>query len=91
MDGPRAFQAPTFADRILTEEAQVKSGTGTGCGHTCPGCHGALTCIREQHDDTMAHVGRDADGQLVQWIGPCDDDTHTAAQAAGDFLDGAAR
>lgn len=81
----------TFADLILTEEAQVKSGTGTGCTHTCPGCHGGLTCLREQHGDDQAHVGRDADGQLVQWTGPCDEDTHAATQAAGDFLDGAAR
>jgi hypothetical protein len=75
-------QPRTFADVINIEDAQVKSGTAAGCGHTCPGCHGGLTCIRTSHGDDQAHVGRDANGQLVQWhtVG-CDEEAHAAAQA----------
>ena len=76
-------QPPTFTDVINAEDAQVKSGNATGCAHTCPGaCHGGHTCLRATHGDDVAHVGRQPDGSLVQWIAPCDEDTHAAAQAA---------
>jgi hypothetical protein len=78
---------PTFAETLQAEEAQVKAGVN-GCGHTCPGCHGNLTCIRVAHTDEQPHAGRDTDGNFVQWIGPCNDN---AARAAYEFLDGAAR
>jgi hypothetical protein len=74
------------ADRLNAEEAKVKAGR-PGCGHTCPGCHGGLTCARRAHTDTQPHAGRDADGNWVQWLDPCDAAAHTAAQ---EFLDGAA-
>ena len=44
------FRAPTFADRIAAEAAQVVAGRAPGCGKRCDdGCHGPLTCIRTQH------------------------------------------
>ena len=74
----RGDQIPSSADLMEAEAARAKAGTG--CGHTCPGaCHGGHTCLREPHDEDAPHVGRAPDGQLVQWIGPCDDDTHSAA------------
>jgi hypothetical protein len=44
------FRAPTFADLIAAEAAQVVAGRAAGCRKRCDdGCHGALTCIRAQH------------------------------------------
>lgn len=73
------YRELSAADYFNTEDAQVRSGNATGCGHTCPGCHTGLPCIRMTHGDDKPHVGRDADGQLVQWIGPCDAATHATA------------
>ena len=44
------FRAPTFADLIAAEAAQVIAGRTPGCGKRCDdGCHGDLTCIRAEH------------------------------------------
>jgi hypothetical protein len=67
----------TFAERIKAEETSVAAGQ-PGCGYIDPGCHGGLTCVRVQHDDTAPHVGRTptvaddpTSGQLTQWMPPC--------------------
>ncbi len=93
-------QPPTFADLVAAEEEKAKAGA-QACGYTCL-CHGGHTCIRLAHPhdpgqdmgegaprgNVVPHVGRDADGALVQWT--CTDPTQQAmtvddhAKAAAD-------
>ncbi len=93
-------QPLTLGGLVAAEEAKVKAGAD-GCGFTCL-CHGGVTCVRAAHPhdpdadmgegkpkgNVVPHVGRTADGALVQWV--CTDPAAQAltadqhAQAAAD-------
>ncbi len=75
-----ALRAWTLADVVAAEQAQVAAGSD-GCGYSCH-CHGDITCLRTPHPhdpdqdmgedrprgNVVPHVGRDPQGQLVQWV-----------------------
>lgn len=65
---------PTGVEALLID---APSNVDDQCGASCADeCHGTkdsqLRCIRGSHphgtDEASPHVGRDAHGQLVQWI-----------------------
>lgn len=67
---------------LAGEGAAIRAGAAA-CGARCA-CHGDVRCLRAVHahvaGDASPHVGRDAFGELLQWV-------HTEAE--GPMLTGA--
>lgn len=77
---PAFALAPSTADLVAAEKAQIAAGTATACGYTCAD-HGGHVCERVTTHDGP-HVATQPGGDLIQWHPPCLTADEVAAQVA---------